>query len=365
MDREAFKQRMQSLKSYREQNPGKGYLDWKASLPDNLQDDSSYNLKRAYELGYEPEYIEEDRSYHLPTRDSETGEILKKPWHPTFLIGLQEDAKLGYYPQTIDGTTYTTTWEGNENPIYKYADGGEVSEEVKNKTEFHRNWYAPRVDLLGKNKKQLGTSLINQLSSDNYLGKKEYNRIINNISKIPEVDRVTANDEQIDRIVKSINQSVDSDNTINKEDALKYHRLLNKATTYFGDPSFIYYNKQSPEIKVHERTHASDAYVQEQLIRQRNIEGKKSNSYYDNPSEIYSRLMEVRYMNHLNPLEIITDDKIEELRENGKDSNLLNNYNNEDLKFLFNDIALNQNNKSDNILHAKEWWRNSTRTNSI
>lgn len=126
MDREAFKQRMQSLKSYREQNPGKGYLDWKASLPDNLQDESSYNLQRAYELGYEPEYIEEDRFYHLPTRDQETGEILKKPWHPTFLIGLQEDAKLGYYPQTVDGTTYTTTWEGNENPIYKYKDGGEV-----------------------------------------------------------------------------------------------------------------------------------------------------------------------------------------------------------------------------------------------
>lgn len=126
MNREAFRQRMQNLKSYREQNPGKGYLDWKASLPDNLQDDSSYNLQRAYELGYEPEYIEEDRSYHLPTRDSETGEILKKPWHPTFLIGLQEDAKLGYYPQTVDGTTYTTTWEGNENPIYKYKDGGEV-----------------------------------------------------------------------------------------------------------------------------------------------------------------------------------------------------------------------------------------------
>lgn len=53
MDREAFKQRMQSLKSYREQNPGKGYLDWKTSLPDNLQDESSYNLQRAYELGYD------------------------------------------------------------------------------------------------------------------------------------------------------------------------------------------------------------------------------------------------------------------------------------------------------------------------
>lgn len=126
MDRQAFRNRMQQLKQYREQNPGKTYLDWKNSLPSNLQDESNYNLRRAYELGYEPEWNEDDKSYHLPTRDSETGEILKKPWHPTFLIGLQEDAKLGYYPQIKNGTMYTTTWEGNENPIYKYADGGEI-----------------------------------------------------------------------------------------------------------------------------------------------------------------------------------------------------------------------------------------------
>lgn len=126
MDRQAFRNRMQQLKQYREQNPGKTYLDWKNSLPSNLQDESNYNLHRAYELGYEPEWNEDDKSYHLPTRDSETGEILKKPWHPTFLIGLQEDAKLGYYPQIKNGTMYTTTWEGNENPIYKYADGGEI-----------------------------------------------------------------------------------------------------------------------------------------------------------------------------------------------------------------------------------------------
>lgn len=29
MDKQAFKQRMQNLKSYRENNPGKGYWDWK------------------------------------------------------------------------------------------------------------------------------------------------------------------------------------------------------------------------------------------------------------------------------------------------------------------------------------------------
>ena len=126
MDRQAFKQRMQQLKQYREQNPGKTYLEWKQQLPENLQDESSYNLKRAYELGYEPQIVEGDSLKHLPTRDQETGEILKKPWHPTFLIGLLEDAKLGYYPQIKNGTTYTTTWEGNENPIYRYVDGGEI-----------------------------------------------------------------------------------------------------------------------------------------------------------------------------------------------------------------------------------------------
>lgn len=29
MNKQAFKQRMQALKSYRENNPGKGYWDWK------------------------------------------------------------------------------------------------------------------------------------------------------------------------------------------------------------------------------------------------------------------------------------------------------------------------------------------------
>ena len=31
MDKQAFKQRMQNLKSYRENNPGKGYWDWKVT----------------------------------------------------------------------------------------------------------------------------------------------------------------------------------------------------------------------------------------------------------------------------------------------------------------------------------------------
>lgn len=54
MDKQAFKQRMQNLKSYRENNPGKGYWDWRNSLPDNLKytDDTEYNVRGAREELY-------------------------------------------------------------------------------------------------------------------------------------------------------------------------------------------------------------------------------------------------------------------------------------------------------------------------
>lgn len=166
MERKAFKKRMQQLRTYREQNPGKSYLDfkayqdggqvdgfntWKKELPNNLQDETSYNLKRAYELGYKPEWNEEDKSYHLPTRDSSTGEILKKPWHNTFLIGLNEDAKLGYYPQRKNNKTYTTTWEGNEKGIPRFEYGGQILDNydqyLSTVTQMHK--YNHRI----KNKK--------------------------------------------------------------------------------------------------------------------------------------------------------------------------------------------------------------------
>lgn len=89
MDKQAFKQRMQNLKSYRENNPGKGYWDWRNSLPDNLKytDDTEYNMRGAYESGAQP-ILENDGFYHLPTRNPQTGEILKTSLHPTFWKGL-------------------------------------------------------------------------------------------------------------------------------------------------------------------------------------------------------------------------------------------------------------------------------------
>lgn len=131
MDKQAFKQRMQNLKSYRENNPGKGYWDWRNSLPDNLKytDDTEYDMQAAYESGVDVEYVEEDRSYHLPTRDPKTGYIFKKSTHPTFWKGLAEDAKLGYKAYFLGDKVYTKA--KGEGPIEAFADGGEVGDPEK------------------------------------------------------------------------------------------------------------------------------------------------------------------------------------------------------------------------------------------
>lgn len=216
------------------------------------------------------------------------------------------------------------------------------------KTEFHENWYKPRIAILGKNEKDSGTGLGNLLRSDKGVGQDEYNRIIGNIRNTDEVTYDNVNPYQRGVIKEYINKVVTSKDEIPEEKALEYNKMLNKAVTYKDASNpFILYKNTSPTIKVHERTHAGNAWRQELLIKRKNIKGVgKDSKYLDNPSEIYSRLMQVRFDNHLNPMEIITDDKIEELRKSGKDSNLLNRYDNETLKFLFNGIASNTNKKS-------------------
>ena len=130
MNRTEFKKRMQSLKSYREQNPDKGYWDWRNSLPDDLPytDDLVYDMRGAYESGAQPE-LQDDGTYHLPTRDSRNGRILKKSMHPTYWKGLEIDAGLDYNPYFFGNVTYT--WNDKDGALIpwqkveQFQDGGQ------------------------------------------------------------------------------------------------------------------------------------------------------------------------------------------------------------------------------------------------
>ena len=83
MDRVEFKQRMQQLKSYREQNPDKGYWDWKRKIEEykglDIEHDDTYDYKgfykenpaRAYEM------LNDNPNAHFTDK-------YKTPKHPTF-----------------------------------------------------------------------------------------------------------------------------------------------------------------------------------------------------------------------------------------------------------------------------------------
>lgn len=101
------------------------YYQWIESLPKNLQVETpNYDLYGAFQAGLQPQYNEEDDSYHLGSRDPETGKILKKINHPTFSKAIYSDMELGYYPIYKDGEIYT------EQPL-KYKHGKDSGIHIK------------------------------------------------------------------------------------------------------------------------------------------------------------------------------------------------------------------------------------------
>ena len=75
---------------------------------DYTKDNGIYNYRGAYEAGLEPEWVEEDKSYHLGSRNPITGEILKSEKHPSFKQSVDADMKIGYETyRGIDGKIYS------------------------------------------------------------------------------------------------------------------------------------------------------------------------------------------------------------------------------------------------------------------
>jgi hypothetical protein len=116
-----------------------GFKAWMENLPDNLKNTNSedYNLEGAHEAGLEPTWNEQDQSYHLGSRNPQTGEILKSQWHDTFDKALNEDEKLGY-------KSYLDEQSGK---VYTHKLGSNLP---KNRTPFN---LLPSVDVVSKRRK--------------------------------------------------------------------------------------------------------------------------------------------------------------------------------------------------------------------
>lgn len=96
---------------------------------------------------------------------------------------------------------------------------------------------------------------------------------------------------------------------------------------------------KDPTVRTHENAHASRATEQEQAIS--DILGNSSSStYLRRPTEVYSRLMQFRQANNLDPNTVYDKDSFRELRKTATDYNLINTFKEDEVIDLLNNVAM-------------------------
>lgn len=96
---------------------------------------------------------------------------------------------------------------------------------------------------------------------------------------------------------------------------------------------------KDPTVRTHENAHASRAAEQEQVIS--DILGSSSSSdYLRRPTEVYSRLMQFRQANNLDPNTVYDKDSFRELRKTATDYNLINTFKEDEVIDLLNNVAM-------------------------
>lgn len=96
---------------------------------------------------------------------------------------------------------------------------------------------------------------------------------------------------------------------------------------------------KDPTVRTHENAHASRATEQEQVIS--DILGSSSSStYLRRPTEVYSRLMQFRQANNLDPNTIYDKNSFRELRKTATDYNLINTFKEDEVIDLLNNVAM-------------------------
>lgn len=101
-----------------------------------------------------------------------------------------------------------------------------------------------------------------------------------------------------------------------------------------------YYTR--PTLDIHEKAHASRAIPQMGVI-QKILGDSYTDKYWDDPDEVYSRLMEIRQAHNLDPSKTYNKDDVKDLKKKGFQNNFLDRYDNNTLVRLLNDVANNSN----------------------
>lgn len=266
MDRNAFKRRMQALKSYRESNPGKGYWDWKV---------------QSFEDG--GEVSREQQAIQNALNAKGTPNQFMDTWNQARLATGNFNDQLG------DGKLELQKANRDATAIYKSP------------------------GKYGFNSYLRGTPIVRSAT----------------MTEQEAIQKHVQFAERFGYGTRTRMQNTNQKGLVGTQITVGEYNPRGRA---------IY--APTEDVLTHEQAHASKAYPQENRIQEiLGGENKATTDYLDRPTEVYSRLMDFREINNIDPNQVWDKKALKELKKTGTDVDLLNRYKDDQLLDLFNTVA--------------------------
>lgn len=221
----------------------------------------------------------------------------------------------------------------------KYEFGGNINKNIStNQNNFLDSWNAARL-ATGRYNNQLGNGrLERQVKSRNTA--REFHSPIGfamNYGKRATIRTPSMSDidyrKEVARNAQNMKLRLNSPETGQGTIGGAYHAPTH--SSYINQEEFA----KDPTVRTHENAHASKAVEQEQIISNI-IGGNDKSDYLRRPTEIYSRLMQFRQANNIDPNTVYDKNSFKELKKNAIDYNLINTFKDEEVIDLLNNVAM-------------------------
>lgn len=218
--------------------------------------------------------------------------------------------------------------------------GGNVTKQIAtNKNDFLDTWNTARL-ATGRYNNQLGNGKLERQAESRNSAREFHSPIAFSMNYGKRATVRTPSMSDIDYRKEVARNAQNMKLRLNKTETGQgiiggaYHAPTH--SSYINQEEF---NKDNT-VRTHENAHASKAVEQEQIIS--NIIGSNDKSdYLRRPTEIYSRLMQFRQANNINPNTVYDKNSFKELKKNATDYNLINTFKDEEVIDLLNNVAMN------------------------
>lgn len=224
----------------------------------------------------------------------------------------------------------------DENKTNKKPLGGNLP---TNQNDFLDTWNASRL-ATGRYNNQLGESRLERQAESRNTAREFHSPIgfAMNYGKRAAIRTPSMSDtdyrKEIARNAQSMKLRLNTPETGQGVIGGAYHAPTH--SSYINQEEFA----KDATVRTHENAHASRATEQEQVIS--DILGSSSSSdYLRRPTEVYSRLMQFRQANNLDPNTVYDKDSFRELRKTATDYNLINTFKEDEVIDLLNNVAMN------------------------